>query len=117
ADLARLLQPAAVDDRPAAGQFGAQQPGHLGGDLDLRLVADAAADTEDLVGVRQVDATLFGQDLLEDTAAQLVERRRRGQGLDAATGTGPAGRLVVAARHHGGDGGQRRGAARRELAA
>ena len=58
AHLALQRQPAGVADRPRRGQLGVERFGQLLGQRQLVLLADAAPDGHDALGLREVDGLL-----------------------------------------------------------
>src|SRR5258706_2745232 len=73
ADLTLHRQPAGVADRTRRRDLGAERLGQLPGDVDVRLLLDAAAHRDDALGLRQIDRLLR---LLKRRLPLLANRRR-----------------------------------------
>src|SRR5581483_2546027 len=76
ANLARLVEPFRVDDGARAGECGAHRFAQLFDERQVFLVADAAADGDEHLFLRDVDVAGFGLNELDEAAA----RRDSGHG-------------------------------------
>ena len=92
-----------VDDRAAAGEFGAQQRRDLGGLRNLRRLADAATNAEDALGLRQIHTASRRLLLFHNACPQRAERVGRRQRHEFRRAGGATRLLGEGARHHAGD--------------